>query len=146
MKLWNKKRLETNFFHPPAISLIWFMPSNRTSADHVLYLWNIMLRECYDILPVITLSKPKAQSKTECKRWKILIISPPYAWWWWTQSEWERVRKRMIWDLRMNKALGKYTCLLAFLRSFVRSFVRLFNIILFVCKLHSSHDLNSCAA
>lgn len=66
---------------PLAILLIWFMPSNRTSADHVLYLWNIMVRECYDILPVITLSKPKAQSKTECKRWKILIIFPPYAWW-----------------------------------------------------------------
>lgn len=46
------------FFLPPSlppyfINLIY--TTKPTQADHVQYLWIIIVRECYDILPVITL-------------------------------------------------------------------------------------------
>lgn len=44
------------------------------AADHVLYLRIIMVRERFDIWPVITLKTKKAQTKWNVKRWKILII------------------------------------------------------------------------
>lgn len=59
---------------PLSVSLIWFILSDQTWADHVLYLWIIMVRECYDILPVITPKNQEHKAKWNVyKRWKSLV-------------------------------------------------------------------------